>query len=439
MQLLNRGGFANPDVLLVPNPDGAPLVVKDYGACSALVRLLLAPFLVRHELAMLRRVEGLPGVPALHGRIDRLALAMEHIDGIPLRRKSHKAVLPRAFFDALEGILEGLNLRGVAYFDLRSPSNVLSTRATGGPALVDLASGLRLPLPRSWTRAIERSALAKLRTRFERLQGSEAAEPVPLDYHELHLGRGRVCFLDRGRLEDPVPVLFLHDVGHSCEVFRLFLESAHAHARRGIGLDLPGFGRSSLRVRNLSPQRVARHVARLVDALRLDRIDLVGFGWGGFVARVLAARRPRRVRALLTFETPLSHVGGDLQRRIEEAWRNPELLRRRLRRELPAGLSDAQREALEGALRNAPRRALRWAYAGIGVKGGPPGLNGELELADMPEPGQPWLLVCSDLGEPLERGEGAGESPRMERWSEPLADPERFWNALERLGKEAGY
>ena len=51
MQLLNRGGFANPDVLLVPNPDGAPLVVKDYATCSPPVRLLLAPFLVRHELA----------------------------------------------------------------------------------------------------------------------------------------------------------------------------------------------------------------------------------------------------------------------------------------------------------------------------------------------------------------------------------------------------
>ncbi len=437
MQLLNRGGVANPDVLLVPHPDGAPLVVKDYATCSLPVRLLLAPFLVRHELAMLRRVEGLPGVPGPRGRIDRLALAMEHIEGIPLRRKSHRASLPRAFFDALEGILEGLNLRGVAYFDLRSPTNVLSTRATGGPALVDLASGLRLPLPRSWTRAIERSALAKLRTRFERVHDGEPAEPVSLDYRELHLGRSRVCFLDRGRLEDPVPALFLHDVGHSCEVFRPLLESAHAHARRGIGLDLPGFGRSSLRVLSLSPQRVARHVAGLVDALRLERIDLVGFGWGGLVARVLAARRPRGVRALLTFETPLTQAGASLGQCIEEGRRNPELLRRRLLRELPAGLAEAQRSVLEDALKNASARALRWAYAGIRVKSGPPGPNGELELADMPQPRQPWLRVRTDQGEPHEPREIAGGSPHMARWSEPLADPARLWNALERLSKDA--
>ena len=362
---------------------------------------------------------------------------MEHIDGIPLRRKSHKAALPRAFFDALEGILEGLSLRGVAYLDLRSPSNILSTRVTGGPALVDLASGLRLPLPRSWTRALERSALAKLRARFERVQGSEAPEPVSLDYRELHLGRARVCFLDRGRLEDPVPALFLHDVGHSCEVFRPLLESAAAHARRAIGLDLPGFGRSSRRVRSLSPQRVARHVASLIDALRLNRIDLVGFGWGGCVARVLAARRPQRVRALLTFETPLTHVGESLRKRIEEAARNPEVLRRRLLRELPAGLSAAQRVALESALQAAPGRALRAAYAGIRVKRGPPGRSGELELADMPLPSQPWLRVGSELGEPDPEREVGGGTRHMERWSEPLAHPTRFWNALERLAMQA--
>ncbi len=437
MQLLNRGGFANPDVLLVPNPDGVPLVVKDYATCSRPVRLLLAPFLVRHELAMLRRVEGLPGVPAPRGCIDRLALAMEHIEGIPLRRKSHRDSLPRAFFDALEGILEGLNLRGVAYFDLRSPTNVLSTRATGGPALVDLASGLRLPLPRAWTRALERSALAKLRTRFERPLDGEPAEPVPLDYRELHLGRSRVCFLDQGRLEDPVPALFLHDVGHSCEVFRPLLESAHTHARRGIGLDLPGFGRSSLRVLSLSPQRVARHVAGLVDALRLQQIDLVGFGWGGLVARVLASLRPRGVRTLLTFETSLTQVGASLGQRIEEGRRNPEVLRRRLLRELPAGLTEAQRSALEDALKHAPARALRRAYAGIRVKSGPPGAKGELELADMPQPSQPWLLVRTEQGEPHEPREIEGGSPQMERWSEPLADPARLWNALERLSKDA--
>ena len=417
-------------MLLVPSAGGPPFIVKDYAACSALVRACVAPFLVGHELAMLERVRGLPGVPAPRGRVDRLALALEYIEGVPLRRKSHRSALPRAFFDALEGILEGLSLRGMAYFDLRSPSNILWTRATGAPALVDLAAALPLPLPRSWTRALERSALDKLRARFERPEGAAVPEPEPLDYQELHLGRARVCFLDRGRLEDPVPALFLHDVGHSSEIFRPTLENARLRARRGIGLDLPGFGRSSLCLRRLSPRRVATHVACFVDALRLDRIDLVGVGWGGLVARELAVRRPERVRALITLDTPLAEVPPALRKRMQEARRQPEVLRRRLLRELPAGVSQEQRAELERTIQRTPARALRRAYAGIQLRR----MERQRFQVAAPLPNQPWLAVRSDLGEGTDRGPGdeAG-SLRSERWSEPLANAERFWDALERL------
>ena len=64
-------------MLKVPNDPGPPLVVKDYAACSAPVRWILAPLLVAHELAMLERAMGLPGLPRPRGRIDRLALAMD--------------------------------------------------------------------------------------------------------------------------------------------------------------------------------------------------------------------------------------------------------------------------------------------------------------------------------------------------------------------------
>ena len=75
--MLNVGGLTNPDVLLIRRDGQAPLVVKDWSRRGALVRALLAPLLVRHELAMLERVEGLPGLPAPRQRIDRLALALE--------------------------------------------------------------------------------------------------------------------------------------------------------------------------------------------------------------------------------------------------------------------------------------------------------------------------------------------------------------------------
>jgi pimeloyl-ACP methyl ester carboxylesterase len=426
-------------VLLVPSAHGPPRIVKDYASCSRFVRWLVAPLLVRHELAILERLTGLPGVPAPRGRVDRLALAMEYIDGIPLRRKSHRAALPRSFFDSLEGILDGLALRGVTHFDLRSPSNILSTRATGAPALVDLASAVRLPLPRCLAQRIEHYALSKLRARFEHGEGIEPSQPQPLDYEELHLGRARVCFLDRGRVSDPVPALFLHDVGHSAEVFHLLLESAAAHARRGIGLDLPGFGRSSFRVRSLSPPRVAKHVAILMDALRLARVDLVGYGWGGLVACVLAARQPERVRSVVTLDTPLDCLVGGFRKRWDEARRDPEVLRRRLLREIPPGLSEEVRGRLERAIKRAPSRALRLAYADIPVRErSRAGANGELMLVGVPTPSQPWLAVCSDALDGCEAEPRVEDSSApAERWSQPLANPSRFWGALERLARSA--
>lgn len=420
-------------MLRVPHDPGPPLVVKDYQACSAPVRWILAPLLVGHELAMLERARGLPGLPRPYGRVDRLALAMEHVDGIPLRRRSHGSLLPRAFFDALEGILDGLALRGIVYLDLRSPTNILSTH--GAPALVDLASAFWLPLPALLTRRLERSALAKLRGRFQCPEGGGKQPPVPLEYQELTLGRRGVSFLDRGWLQDPVPALFLHDVGHSAEVFCSILEQAQAHRRRGIGLDLPGFGGSPLRGAGLRLAAVARHVGRLVDALRLPQVDLVGHGWGGLVARVLAVQRPDRVRALLTLDTPLDHLSGSFAKRRIEALRDPEVLRRRLLRELPAGLSEPQRTKLAGAIASASARALRLAYAGIRVRKVPRSDAGSGTLrVDLATPQQPWLVVRSETvdASSLERETG-GVRVDTEWWSQPFADPPRFWNALERL------
>ena len=107
VRVLNRGGFANADVLLVPSP-GGPVIVKDYAQRSAWVRAWLAPILVRRETGALRKAQGIPGVPAWSERVDKRALAMEYVDGRPIRRRWHSGRLPDAFFSALEGILEGV-------------------------------------------------------------------------------------------------------------------------------------------------------------------------------------------------------------------------------------------------------------------------------------------------------------------------------------------
>ncbi len=400
--VLNLGGFANPDVLLVRR-GGAPVVVKDWGRRSALVRALLAPWLARHEAAMLARADGIPGVPRLRTRIDPLALAMEYLEGRPLTRHAHGRALPPRFFAELEAILARLAERGIAYLDLRSPTNVLLT-ASGAPALVDLGSALRLPLPRSWLARFERRALAKLRSRFQEGPGSEPVVEDPENDASANLKAGGTRFRlrEHGTLDDPVPVVFLPDAGFSARLFAPIFARAQAPGRRPIGVDPPGFGGSRPEVRSLEPARVAAQIDALLDALRVGSVDLGAAGWGARIGRALAARPARRVRRLIAIageDTP----EGELERAARWALgaSDPEALRARLRVSLSNDLTGPLRAALETELANASARNLALAYR--------------------PSAPLPTLF-------------GVGSPERIDLDAAQARDPDRVWSELARLG-----
>ena len=342
-------------MLLVPREGQPSVVVKDYAPRSALIRRCVAPVLLRHELGVLHRVAGLPGLPAFAMRLDRWALAMEYIEGFPLDGR-HRQALPAAFFTALEEILDELAQRGVFHLDLRSPSNILATRARA-PALVDLASAVALRLPRTLMRAFYRRALRKLRLRFEgELEVTD--ESRPWERGNLELGDTRIFFRDRGSFSDLVPALFLHDIGLTSLAFEDVLALAERFGRRGIAIDLPGFGASRRRVRSLRAARLAAQLERFLDVMRLERVDLVGFGWGGYLARALADRCPDRIGTVRTAATG-SHET------CTEVGRDSERLRRRLKTSLPSTLTQVQRRELEYFLDLAPARNLALASESI--------------------------------------------------------------------------
>jgi hypothetical protein len=348
-------------VLLVRGHGGPPVVVKDWSRRNPWVRALIAPFLVRHELAMLARAAGVPGLPRSHRRIDRLALELEFIEGRPLRRRSFGGALPPEFFAALERMLAGLEARGVAYLDLRSPSNVLVT-PSGAPALVDLGSAVALPIPKPLRRALDRRALAKLRGRFERRAG--AAPPVaaePVDHgRDLKIAGMRFRVREWSGGVDPLPLVLLPDVGVSARLLEPFALRAAQLGRRAIGVDLPGFGGSRRRVRSLRPADVAAQLEALFEALRVERIDVVGAGFGALVAAELASSR---VRSKLLLDAEPERMRA----RAAEAARDVEALRARLIAELPAQLSQALRAELTADLERAPAENLRRAATPIGV------------------------------------------------------------------------
>jgi len=140
VKLLNRGGWANPDVFLVRTGDDELVVVKDYAPRGPLVRRSLGRWITRREQRAYRALAGSPGVPRLHGAIDPLAFAVEYRPGVLLSR-SLAGRLPDDFMSELAHAIRAMHARGVVHLDLRHRSNLLAGE-DGHPVLIDFASAL---------------------------------------------------------------------------------------------------------------------------------------------------------------------------------------------------------------------------------------------------------------------------------------------------------
>jgi pimeloyl-ACP methyl ester carboxylesterase len=128
---------------------------------------------------------------------------------------------------------------------------------------------------------------------------------VRVDEHTITTEYGPVHYRSAPGTEPPA--LYLHGVPASSEYWTPFLERAG-----GIAPDLIGFGRSAKGGHlDYSPLGLAESVERFLTDLGVDRVKLVGHGWGGAVAMLLASRAPARIERLVVIDgVPLS---GDLE------------------------------------------------------------------------------------------------------------------------------
>jgi predicted Ser/Thr protein kinase len=148
------------------------VVVKDYRGNGFFFRHTAGRFLVWREAKVLRRLQGLAGVPALHGKVRGLALIMEALPGRPVEGLEHHRPLPPGFFDRLLDLVEAFHARGVAHCDMKRAPNVL-VGPEGEPYVVDwsaaiTASELRpFPLTLVYRRFLQddRNAVVKLQLR----------------------------------------------------------------------------------------------------------------------------------------------------------------------------------------------------------------------------------------------------------------------------------
>jgi pimeloyl-ACP methyl ester carboxylesterase len=106
------------------------------------------------------------------------------------------------------------------------------------------------------------------------------------------------------------PVVMIHGLG-ATKVSFLPTLAALADSYRAIAIDLPGFGDSVKPIRApYDPAYFARVVIALLDALEIDRTDLIGNSLGGRVALQLGLDAPERVRRLGLLAPSLAWLRG---------------------------------------------------------------------------------------------------------------------------------
>lgn len=96
-------------------------------------------------------------------------------------------------------------------------------------------------------------------------------------------------------------VLLWHSFLHHGGMWRPVLERLRDRFRL-ISVDGPGHGRSTPARRGFDMDDCARAAEKVLDARKVDRAAVVGLSWGGMVALTLAARRSKRVSAIVAMD-----------------------------------------------------------------------------------------------------------------------------------------
>jgi len=104
------------------------------------------------------------------------------------------------------------------------------------------------------------------------------------------------------------PLLLLHGGLGQIEMFGPNLTRL-AQSRQVIGVDLHGHGRTPLGDREISPVDMGKDMAGVLEKLGYDRVDVLGYSFGGGVAFQLAVQYPEMVRRLVLVSAPFAQDG----------------------------------------------------------------------------------------------------------------------------------
>lgn len=133
---------------------------------------------------------------------------------------------------------------------------------------------------------------------------SDRLPPLPLvtrastefDLLSVSVDGAEVAYAQQGRLALP-PLVFVHGWAASHKFWKYAL-TAFSPRWRVIAPDLPGFGISEKPARDYSVEGLASWLGKFLDAMKLDRVTLVGHSMGGTIALLYALQAPQRLEKL---------------------------------------------------------------------------------------------------------------------------------------------
>ena len=118
---------------------------------------------------------------------------------------------------------------------------------------------------------------------------------------QLILDDGEIAYDYTRTSQQLPPVLFLHGAlgvrGQFEGLRERFPERSH------LVVDFPAHGGSRVTGGPMHSERLARDMLALLDALELEKVDIVGHSMGGYVGLVMAHLAPARVHTVVTFGT----------------------------------------------------------------------------------------------------------------------------------------
>jgi len=181
-----------PSPAITSPPAKIVLKVARRGDLLGLPLAWLGRAICRHECALLRRLQGLPGAPRLLDTCGEDAFIYQYIEGLTLQENPN---VPDDFFDQLQLLLNRIHARRIAYMDMNKRTNIIID-PNNTPHLIDFQVSCCIPERLLGSKRLAQAVFGRLANadRYHLLKHKRRLRPDLMDETQISQSR-RISFL----------------------------------------------------------------------------------------------------------------------------------------------------------------------------------------------------------------------------------------------------